>query len=427
MYFQRLTKGDYARALALIGAMLVSGCGGGFGLSSASPPRPTLNLSTLGIGDDSTYFETGFENNLFEESGFVELNGEPRVIRGKISGDDDVDVYDLGPVSRGMRIVVEITAAESLNGALALFDDTGASLLVNDHRNAYLGRKDPFVNVVIRRDSDACYVAVSATPGYNALGTYAMLASKESPVPIPSVRPDTVLLIFNGGTNVQIGQRRPLTISSFDPVDIDERFGGDASSMIREIVSRVREDYAGLNVTILSTSEGSRYDGSMTRIFFGAYDAALLGVADGVDEFNSTQAQEAIIFTDTFAAFSRLEPSVLQMSRAIANVTSHEIGHLLGLVHTKDSKGIMDVTASLNQLLVDQDFRMSPLYTDVFPIGWQNALQLLVDAVGGDVDPTAVKGFGDAGPSPKSFDDAGGPSARESLLLSTCGLGDHAG
>ena len=165
----------------------------------------------------------------------------------------------------------------------------------------------------------------------------------------------------------------------------------------------------------------------MTRIFFGAYDAALLGVADGVDEFNSTQAQEAIIFTDTFAAFSRLEPSVLQMSRAIANVTSHEIGHLLGLVHTKDSKGIMDVTASLNQLLVDQDFRMSPLYTDVFPIGWQNALQLLVDAVGGDVDPTTAKGFDDAGPSLKSFDDADGPPARESLLLSTCGLGDHAG
>ena len=52
---------------------------------------------------------------------------------------------------------------------------------------------------------------------------------------------------------------------------------------------------------------------------------------------------------DTFEAFDPLRPSVAAMSQAIANVACHEIGHLLGLVHTQSPNDIMDVTASLRQ------------------------------------------------------------------------------
>jgi len=188
------------------------------------------------------------------------------------------------------------------------------------------------------------------------------------------------------------------------------------------VVERVRADYAEHGVTILSTSEGDTFDGFMTQLYFGTFDPGLLGVAEGVDEFNGTTGQKAIVFTDTFAAFSPLDPTTEEIGAALANVASHEIGHLLGLVHTKDSRGIMDVTASLNELMIDQGFRMSPLYSEVFPVGHQNGGQALLDAVGGTFDLTPFKGVGLHEARGKFIGGSGGPSAREQFLLSTCGL-----
>ena len=91
-------------------------------------------------------------------------NGESRLIHGSITGASDVDVYDLGAVMPGDRIIVEMTTEGSLDGAVALFDESGAALLVNDHRNIYLGRSQPYVDVVSRTPGDSCYVAASATP-----------------------------------------------------------------------------------------------------------------------------------------------------------------------------------------------------------------------------------------------------------------------
>ena len=79
-----------------------------------------------------------------------------------------------------------------------------------------------------------------------------------------------------------------------------------------------------------------------------------------------------------------LNPSADEIAQAIANVASHELGHLLGLNHTEDTDGVMDITASANRLMQDQDFLRSPLEQHVFTIGQQNARTLLFDAVGGD-------------------------------------------
>ncbi len=424
MYVRESFCRKSARWAARFGTLLVTGCGTAFGPGGGGESRPTLDLSTLGLDSDSTYYETD-SNDLLELAEPVEITEEPRVIRGRISAGDDVDVYNLGPVQPGERVLVSMTAEDTLDGAIAQFDGAGSALLVNDHRNVYLGRAEPYIDVVIQRASNACFVAISATPGFDASGDYALVASKEDTNKLPELRPDAVLLIFDGGSRVSVGSRPPVDVPVFSAADISDSYAGQTASMTARIVAGVREDFAGYDVLIYSTSEGASPNDGMTRVYLGAFDLALLGVAEGVDEFNAVSGQRAIVFTDTFEAFMPLQPSVAEMAQTIANVASHEIGHLLGLVHTADPGGVMDVTASLRELLEDQQFNVSPIHAAVFPLGRQDAVRSLLDSVGGDEqlllsrvapeDPSVLRARIDSGETP----------ARAGLYLSSCGLDEY--
>ena len=192
--------------------------------------------------------------------------------------------------------------------------------------------------------------------------------------------------------------------------------------MCQWLLDTVEGDYAGLGVEFYS----SRYDAlppePYTTIHFGSFDADLLGVAENVDEFNERPNQQAIVFVDTFAAFAVLEPTLEEYAQALANVTSHEVGHLLGLQHTADPAGIMDVTASLRRMMANQAFLRSPLHEEVFPTGYQHAITTLLENVGGNatlteaatVDRASLRAIGPVG-----------PAARLTMHFGTCGRGSR--
>lgn len=370
------------RCVAFMGTCFLTGCGSGGFLSRNDGQRSTLSLSTIDLTGVNTQVESGL-NNQFEQAERVNVSADPVVVQGSIESSSDVDVFDLGPVVPGDQIFVEMTTSDTLDGVIALFDDTGSTILVNDHRNVYLGVREPFIQATVQHASDNCYVAVSATPSYSANGTYTLLATKES-VPLPAANPNTVLLVFDGAPSVRIGSRPAIDVPPLDTGDISAAFDGMTADIVADVVALVRADFTPFDVRIVSTSEGATFEPGMSRLFFGTFDAALLGVAEGVDEFNGDPQQEAIVFTDTFRAFANIDPAPGELAQAMANVASHEIGHLLGLVHTEDPSGIMDVTASLRQLLQDQAFSQSPLYELVFPLGYQDAVVYLLEAVGGD-------------------------------------------
>jgi hypothetical protein len=191
-----------------------------------------------------------------------------------------------------------------------------------------------------------------------------------------------IVLEFDGAVGARAGGRGPMDIPPFDAAAIDSRYAGRTGEMIDAIVRFVRQDFAGLNVAFYRSGDPAIPDHDTTSLYFGLYDEGLLGLADYVDVQNANLNQAAIIYTETFELFMPFNPSVEQMAQTIANVASHEAGHLLGLHHTEDVRGIMDISASAFEMTLDQTFRRSKLERNVFRVGAQDSYANLLDTVG---------------------------------------------
>ncbi|MFQ5413886.1 MAG: hypothetical protein ACE5E6_05455, partial [Phycisphaerae bacterium] len=218
-----------ARRAAGLALVAVSGCGDLLG-PDGQQTRQTLSLNALDVENNATFVETG-QNDRFATADLIALADEEQIISGHIEDATSVDVYDLGPIAIGDRIVVDLVTSESLKGAIAIFDDTGTAILVNDHRNVYLGRSDPFVDIISMHNTDACYVAVAPTPGFPSAGPYALVATKQRGVPLPEQRPDTILLDFSGAVGIAFGGRPPVDIPPFDAARLAPRFAGETDEL----------------------------------------------------------------------------------------------------------------------------------------------------------------------------------------------------
>jgi hypothetical protein len=326
---------------------------------------------------------------VFDSTGTARLQGTVETV-------DDLDVYRLGALSPGDRIIVDAYANGSpLDVTIALFDDLGRLVYNNDDREAQSScglvappttACDAYIDFVVRHAGNSYYLAVSHSPFAGSrqfVGSYRVDIVVNSGFDVPQPVAQTLLLDFDGAVvnSPMLGQ---MTLTVFNAADISPVYEGTTQTVKDRIRDVFDQNYERFNVIILTTDDPPPPPGTVySTIFFGGFDRDAFGLAEDVDLYDIDRCDDALIFTKSFtpSVFTGV-PTATELGTAIGNIGTHEAGHLLGLNHTDDDLDLMDDQSPADAFLLDQEFMEAPLSTDIMPIGTQDGVLLLDESVG---------------------------------------------
>jgi len=121
----------------------------------------------------------------------------------------------------------------------------------------------------------------------------------------------------------------------------------------------------------------------VSNVLLGGRNPKAYGLSENIDFYDQDLCDHAVIFTEMFTPrqFGGRVLTAAQLGTAIGNVVSHEVGHLLGLNHVGNVYDLMDTTGGADTLLYDQQFIRSQLHSTIFPIGYQDAMLLLLETL----------------------------------------------
>lgn len=357
----------------------------GDGLVDGEDAQP----STSNRGDGSISFGNDVEpNDSFAGAVVLEnIHQTDRTYYGQIDLFGDVDVFDLGAMTAGDRIIVDRDPLTSdLKISLAIFDGEEAlfSVILGSF-NASGNETLRVVEETVRHDSNHYYLAISHSSSSVNLGAYRLDVAVERGAGVVPPSPQTIFLDFDGATFSPpiLGE---MTVPPFDAAAIHVNYADDTELIKTLVIETVRRRYLGVGVTVVTSDElDGPPEGNVTTLFIGGFNDTVFGVADGVDEYNMNRCDDGIIFSESFGpdVFGFLPPAV-KIGLAIGQVAAHEAGHLLGLNHVTDATALMDEKSPAPTLLKEQLFKVAPIAESIFAIGVQDAPRLLLDIVGAE-------------------------------------------
>ncbi len=352
-------------------------------------------LSPLGCGPqtaESTAGDTidaivGIGDNLLDDTSTASVSTDPTssgttsgssVASGSVGDDYDYRLFEVGRAYAGDEWSISTAADMSVfSSYLVVLMDENHDLIHRQIVNA----RSPLAHIM-RNDSEVLYLGVTAAYGRSG-GDFSFQVSRTADVSIPPARRQVVYLNFDGGSDVQVHSRDGINFPAFDSGDVGALYAGDTAAMKAAIIEAMEEDYADYNLVIMTSDEGPPpTDEPYATLHFGGDDSRLLGLADSVDQYNEDRWECAIIYIGSFADFSVMDLPTDEMGQMIGNVASHELGHLLGLFHTKVPEDVMDTTGTAWDLAENQSFTRGALEQSVFPVGYENSPARLLETLG---------------------------------------------
>lgn len=308
----------------------------------------------------------------------LDANGKAKV--NSIINGAKVDVYDLGAVSPGDRVIVSIrpVVGSSLDPTIGLFDGNSVVFALNDDTDTAAGRVDSAIDDYVAVGGDHLYLAITRFFFSNESGGYEGDVEIRRAQTKPAVPQQVLLLNFAGGS-ITIPDEGTFTYGPFDAADVNAAYAGETATIKAKIVEVVKQNYERFGMKIVSSDEPpvDNTNCVVSTIHFGAFSQTKFGIAQSVDDANRKRCDDGIVFTDQFDKPFAPQPSTVGIAVAIANVAAHEAGHLLGLNHTTDVTDLMDTTGSASTLLADQEFKTASLAPSIFPFGNQDGVALL--------------------------------------------------
>ncbi|HPC23338.1 MAG TPA: hypothetical protein PK920_12750 [Phycisphaerae bacterium] len=354
--------GRLGLTLPLLSLLMLCGC---------PPPVPSDG------GNDGIPSLDSAGNGSFNSATIVPLDGSGFFeFTGSIQSATDVDMYNIGPINPGDRIFVDVRAADPrrLDLVAAIFSSEEFLQYYSDDRanNDF----NPLIDFVLRGDPGLYYLGIQQYYQNNATGSYTVTVQITPNAGVPPPAGQVVFLDWDGGENITIPNVGTFDLPPFDAADLGP-YEGQTEQMKDRIEQIVAQRYEGYDLVLLNSDDHPIPSGPHSTVYFGGFSQGAFAISEQVDPYNRDHADDAIIFTRTYDVAFRRHPTFEQMAQAVGNTVAHELGHLLGLVHTADCEDLMDTRCGNDSILVPQQFGTAVLDHSVFSLGLQNELELL--------------------------------------------------